>query len=952
MQLKFLTSALWASLALSAWVGSADATDTPDLVLPAASATGSAAFAQDNRDDGDREKKAKQLEQVVVTGSLIPRAQIETATPTVQITAEDIEAQGFQSVYEALKSSPFATGGVQGNQDGGSFTQGAETLSLFGLDPNFTLTLINGHPMSEYPLLYNGESNFVDLSSIPTAMVDHIDIVPGNQSAIYGSAAIAGVINIVLKDHIEGIDLSARVGGYGEGGGSNQRVSLVGGHGFGDLDVVYGIQYDHNAPVWAYQRDWTRTMDNRPDGNNNGRTSLDRLVYGYSPDDDYDELYFFGPAGPNACDGIRHLFNGTMRLNTADSRGPACGSPDSVGYATLLNRKQNTSGYLSMKMPLGDNAQAYADFLYNHNNVAFNVGSGFTWWGTGVDYGYGFDVQTGNLFLVQWGFAPEEVGGYDSIVSKNTTDSYNSTIGVRGGIGDSNWDYDAYYARSQTWLKTAERQRMAARIDQFFEDRFLGPVLGYVDDVFPAFDPDWSQLYTAITPADYRSFTEVLESRNQAWVQNLNLQLTNTSLFELPGGSAGLAALVQAGNQHWSNRPNEKLLAGEVWGTTATSGHGARTNYAGAVEINLPIWSWLTVDGSVRYDDYRFAGRSDGKATYKLGVELRPVDTLLLRANYATAFRAPDMARVFLGPSGFYDFVPDYYWCETNQPDRELSECSQGDVQIEGTQTSNPDLKDITAKSWGAGVVWSPWSNFNARFDYLDIRIDKEVRTQSSNQLMRDEADCRLGILDVNSPTCVDALERVQRDARGVVGAITVSPINISKERLKTVTLGADYRWDVGRAGALTFSTQYNNVLKHEQQQYAGDPYHDLLGDPRYRNEFKTMLSGDVTWVAGNWATTLYGRRYGAWPNYRAGYVQPYSYETEGARNNPAWTLYNLRVKYDLPENASISLTANNLFNKMPPRDKTFTAWPYYETQAYNVYGRAIFVEFDMHFGG
>src|SRR5690606_15896150 len=93
---------------------------------------------QDESSQEEKKKKEKptQLQQMTVTGSLIPRAQIETSTPTVQITAEDIKAQGFKSVYEALKSSPFATGGVQGNQDGGTFTQGAETLSMFGLDPN------------------------------------------------------------------------------------------------------------------------------------------------------------------------------------------------------------------------------------------------------------------------------------------------------------------------------------------------------------------------------------------------------------------------------------------------------------------------------------------------------------------------------------------------------------------------------------------------------------------------------------------------------------------------------------------------------------------------------------------------------------------------------------------------------------------------------------------------
>ncbi len=966
MKVKLLTTAVCATLAMSAWTGNAHAGSggALDLSLPAAGAArGTLAQGQSPQDQQEssssqdqeeqQKKKATELQQMTVTGSLIPRAQIETSTPTVQITAEDIKAQGFQSVYEALKSSPFATGGVQGAQDGASFTQGAETLSLFGLDPNFTLTLINGHPMAEYPLLYNGSSNFVDLSSIPMSMVDHIDIVPGNQSAIYGSSAIAGVINIVLKDHAEGFNVNVRVGGYSEGGGANQRISFTGGHQFGNLNVVYGMQYNHNDPIWAYQRDWTKSRESRPDGQNNGRTSLDRLIYGYDLTKDNPSLEFFGPLGEHACDGISNLWNGTMRYNDADARGPACGTEIGVGYATLKNKQQDTAGYLHMSLPLGENAQAYGDFLYNHQKVQYGVGANYTWWGTGADYGYLIDDRTGQLFLTQWGFSPEEVGGYDSVADTLNVDTLSSTLGVRGNVGDSDWAYDAYYSRSQQWLKSEDRQRIASKIDAFFQDRFLGPQYGTLIG-YPVYRPNWDNFYTAITPQDYRSFTEVLESRNQSWVQNLNLQVTNVDLFSLPGGSAGLAALVQVGNQHWSNHPNAKLLAGDVWGTTATSGFGKRENYAAAVEMNLPIWKWLTVDGSVRYDDYKFAGRSDAKATYKLGVEIRPIDTLLFRANYATAFRAPDMSRIFLGPSGAYSFVPDYYGCDQNQPGDPYADCTfvADGVQSFVNNTANPDLKDIEAKSWGAGIVWSPTNDFNARIDYVDIKVDKEVNDMSVTALMRNEADCQNGVLDPNSPTCVDAFNRVQRGGpRNLVEEITLSPINISKERTQAITAGANYRWDIGKAGSLTFGLQYNNVLKHEKQQYAGDPYEDLLNDPRYKDEYKSILAGDVTWGVGNWSTTLYGRRYGHWPNYMASYVNPYSYDTEGAKKNPSWTLYNLRVKYDLPSNASIAVTANNVFNKMPPRDTTFTSWPYYETHAYNVYGRAIFVEFDMNFG-
>ena len=147
--------------------------------------------AGDQSESKDKKKDTTELQGVTVTGSLIPRAQIETASPVITITGQDITREGFKNVYDALRSLPTAVGSVQDSQFTNSFTPGASTVSLLGLDPSFTLVLLNGKPLADYPFLYNSNSNFVDLTTIPNFMVDHIDVLTGNQSAIYGSAAIA-----------------------------------------------------------------------------------------------------------------------------------------------------------------------------------------------------------------------------------------------------------------------------------------------------------------------------------------------------------------------------------------------------------------------------------------------------------------------------------------------------------------------------------------------------------------------------------------------------------------------------------------------------------------------------------------------------------------------------------------------------------------------------------------
>jgi outer membrane receptor for ferrienterochelin and colicin len=150
----------------------------------------------------DQRSKTEQLETVVVTGSPIPQSTGEVATPVTVISAEDIRTRGFTSVADALQQSSFATGSVQGPESGG-FTAGAQTLSFFGLAPGYVKYLIDGRPMSDYPILYNGTDMITNIGGIPTVLVDQIDVLSGGQSSLYGSDAIAGLVNIVLKKELE-----------------------------------------------------------------------------------------------------------------------------------------------------------------------------------------------------------------------------------------------------------------------------------------------------------------------------------------------------------------------------------------------------------------------------------------------------------------------------------------------------------------------------------------------------------------------------------------------------------------------------------------------------------------------------------------------------------------------------------------------------------------------------
>ncbi len=919
------------------------------LAWPLAATTVHAQETATTESDTDTDKDATELDRILVTGSRIPRAQLETASPVITISAEDIQRQGFRNVSDVLRAQPLATGAVQDNQYAGSFTSNATTISLLGLSPSFTLILMDGRPLADYPLLYNGQSNFTDLTSIPTAMVERIEILPGNQSSIYGSAAIAGVVNIILKKRLDGMQLDARVGGYSDGGGDNERLQLTGGKAWDNLDITYGLQYSHQDPIYMRQRDFTDTTDDNPNPNLRYGSRTFIILNGFTGQ--YDD-----PG--TGCDNVAANFDGTTMRDFRPGRGFFCGSRAQPGYATLLNEEQGVSAYFNSNLRMGDNANFYTSILYGKNEAKNDSGSRF-WipnYNDGTD-GYIWNQTEQTLETYQHIFSPEEQG-----ITNFTTDSrsYNIALGVNGTIGDSNWDYDVYYSRSGYEVKSDQLWPLVDEMDAFFQEQFLGPQLGTYYG-YPVYEPNKPAFYQSITPEQFRAFSGNLRNTSSTWTHNFNVQVTNPDLVQLPAGSVGVAGVFQLGYQHWDNPVDPGVSGDDYFGLSGTSGSGNRANRAVGVEFSIPLLKSLTASVSGRYDSYKnIRAGSDAKATYKVGLEFRPVDSLLLRANYATAFRAPDMGYVFTGGNGFFSSQTDYYKCETYGPN---PDCPFEGLSLEGVQVANPDLKSITAKSYGFGFVWSPSDRYELRADYYNVRIEDEVLPQSFSRTLFDENECRQGRLDINSPTCVDALSRIQRGPLNAnpllsesVQLVTIKAINIAEEQISGITAGGSARFDWGRWGEFGFGLDYNLTLDHTTVTFPGDPETDLLSPQQALSaEFKSVLTGDISWQKNDWSANVHGIRYGSTPNYAAQFGVDTTPGTSQGRVGPHM-LYNLSVSYELTEKSALSLTVNNVLNTKPPFDPTYDgsqgfAPPFYNIFAYNGYGRAFWVQYRIDFG-
>jgi iron complex outermembrane recepter protein len=890
------------------------------------------------------------LRPVNVSGSLIDNASIQTATPTYTITAAEIKARGFNSVSEVLQSSVLATGSVQGPQSSGTFTQGAQTVSLFGLSPEFALILIDGKPLADFGQLYNGTNNFTNISNLPISMIDHIDVMPGGASSIYGSQAIGGVINIVTRERLDGGELSVRMGGYSDGGGANQRLNFAYGHDFGSLRVLAAGEFDSASPIWGYQRPLTLSTLSGPPGNPTPNAQAEVINFGQFGSSEFTghPLSYINP--PAGCD--TRLFGGstTLMSNASTWPGQYCGSDKLVGYVTYANQTRNYDGMLKLTDRINDSLRVYADFLIDWQQQSWYPGVS-TW--SLADYPHQAieDASTGNIVQLFKTFAPEEMpGGVVGQMYRQQDLLYQADIGASGRLGDSGWNWDVYYVRSGDRTTVIEPLWLSTAVDQFFSS-VLGPQLGTAPNSgVDIYRPNYAALFQPVTPAQYAGFNQSVSEFSNTWINDTRATLGNASLFALPGGDAGFAALVEAGGEAWYQPVDPLFAQNALFEHAATGGGGQRSHAASAFELNLPLLKSLTLDLSGRYDHYALNEGSDNhKFTYKVGIEFRPLDSVLFRGSYYTAFKAPDLASIFLGPTDYYTQITDYYQCAKAH----ATDCgSDYQYYVKGTTLANPLLQPTSAQNWTLGSTWSPLDGFSLSLDYLHMAIRDEVVEQDLDLLMHTEAQCLLGQLDPHSAQCLAAINQVQRATEtDQVSNVTTYYANLTDETIRSLIGTARYRFAPWHIGSFIVQLDYNDMLGHTYQIAPGQPPINLLADPLYSTEFKSVVSGSLTWTSpgGHWTSTLYGHRYGPSPNYAAQVNGP---NTPGASRLPPWITFNGSVSYRPTRNLEFSLLLNNIANKMPPIDPTYNVYPYYNVENYNVYGREIMLQADLKLGG
>ncbi|MDR3506875.1 MAG: TonB-dependent receptor [Caulobacteraceae bacterium] len=900
--------------------------------------------------DGGGREQADLANEVVVTGSRIPRLQFEGPAPVTVINATDIQNNGLATASDIMTSMTQNLGALDNNQKTNGFSPGAQAVDLRGLGPNHTLVLVNGRRIADYPQAYNGNSNFTDISNIPASMIDRVEVLTGAASAVYGSDAISGVVNFILKQKADGTTIDVRAGSTEHTGGASQRVQITSGYSNDKIDSVFGVEFYNADPIWAYQRSFTNSRQDSPAPSSSVYASPVFARIGA------DGNYI--PPDKATCEALSSYDHGSIVYATRPNYGNYCGSYKDVGYGTLENGRQSFNFYGSAKYHLNNSVDVFLD-LQAATSHQVSYDTPLQWQNSYQQNGSSIPVDFYNQAtskIEQWQrkyFTIEENGGFKAGEIRMDDATIALNTGVKGSIPGANWSYEALFGFAYNHLTSKEPALIAAKAQALY----LGPSLGVdPDSGLQIYNAPISRLYTPLTVAQFRSITKDSVDDDESSAENLTFTLNNTSLFKLPAGPVGFAAVAEYGHQYFGLKPDPQSLDGTYYGLHNTTAVGSRDHYGAGVEFSAPLLSKVTLTAAGRYDDYAYGDTNSGRFTYSAGLEYRPFHALLLRASVGTGFRAPDLSYLYAGLSGSSSGGTDYYLCRKNEPETGpdyADNCSNGDVSYNGQSHGSTKLKDETSKSFTLGFVFSPTRNFDFTADYYSIDLSNEVQYQSSDTVLREEADCRLGAtttgapMDINSGLCKQVISQVARNPSTAainpsgITAVLVLPINAADDRTSGLDFSARYRLNTERFGTFEFSGGYTYVLTHKIQLFAGDPVVNELTDLYDYVIPRNKATYSVAWTIGDLTTTLHGQTVGGLPNY------------DGNRRMGPTSLFNASLNYKVNARLGVSFVVDNLLDTKPGNgDSSWTNYPYYSSSWFSPVGRAFFIELKYRLGG
>lgn len=817
-------------------------------------------------------------EEVIVTGSRIARSgsDFDSPSPVITVDRDAIEKSGYSNLQQLMEKIPangngaFSTRG--NNQD--STANGAASISLRGLGADSTLVLINGRRVAISSFAESVTTNFVDINSIPVAAIERVEVLKDGSSAVYGSDAVAGVVNIILRKNFEGFEVSANYGSVTDGPYDETNLSAVWGTGTDTANVTMIFDYFKNTTLKNTDRGSHAFADQSAQGGADNRSSR-----GYPG-------RFVVSALPLDSDG---------QLTRTTRRDPDCPVERISGqtclydfgiWNLLIPEAERTGAMILAHQEIGGGAEVFTELALQHNT---SIAQGAP---TPLDNLAGLTVpitHPDNPFPDAQAILIDRYRTVDAGPRQwdIETNNLRGVLGLRGNLLGWDWELAAQRARSKS-EQTGDRSMGWVRTDFLQAEINAGRYNPFGGVTNPQSVID--------------SITTSLVRRGVSNMEGYEGQLSG-DLFDMPAGTVKMAAGAEWREESIADIPDDQFQRGLIFGTEAVSAQASRQTYAAFVEFAVPLVKGLDLSLAGRYDHYSDFGDTTNP---KLALRWQPIDQLALRASWGKGFRAPSLAQVGLGPSQDSLFFTDTLGCAVNP-----TYCGNTDYNL--VFSGNPDLKPEKSKTYNLGVSWQPTSNIELSVDYWDIRVEDKIDRVPFGFLY--QKFCQTQISDV----CVRGTP-LTGQALGQLQTIAVTFQNISEQKANGIDFGGYYSMDVG-PGKLTTGLSYTRLLKFERVELNNDGTafvtRPLAGEYEYPKD-RASLSAD-------WGTDKWGVYAGI------NYVGPFQdtpdadgdgvldFDTVKTPDVGSFTTVNLQARYTGIDHVKLLLGLDNAFDRDAP---------------------------------
>jgi iron complex outermembrane receptor protein len=876
-------------------------------LLLAASALGGTLSAQTGSSEDSSDKNPVTLQAFEVTGSRIKRVDSEGPLPIVQISRGDFDGSGYTNAADFLRDLPFNSGGNIDPQRTATFATGATTANLRGLGSRNTLVLINGRRIAGYGLPGgNGFSTVFDLSAIPTAAIDSIELLKDGASAIYGSDAVAGVINVKTRKNYSGLNTEVYFGNTTDTDSLFQRYGLTFGANTDRSEVVVVADYSTRNALKQADREVAANADLRRYGGRDNRSSA---VW----------------PGRVTVPGL-----GTVTYNAPTATPTVAGAVPYNGFAHGYNFSPITDNippreafgaYVWAKHQMTDRLYGFAEVMARTNRSTIEVAAApvFAQNEQGASAAGQIQLPATNPFNPfgvnlagsALAFRLVELGPRSTAIQSDAT----RLLAGFGGDLAADWTWEAAVMHSENKTAQANFNQAFDRLVQNALNGITGPRSGRQLWLNP-FGPNDPEVLDYLRSNFNRlsSFTTRIGDAN-----------VSGSIFELPAGKVGLAGGVELRTEKLESwRSLDEQLGQVVGGSEGLNTFGDRRVSSAYAELSVPLAKRTELQLAGRFEDYSDFGQTTKP---KVAVSVRPLDWLLLRGSFSQSFKAPDLAQLYNG--GTVSFSAGNV-VDPRRP-------ADAPRQLKIVTIGNPALAPEETDTYYFGFVIEPGkalfngalNGFSFSFDYFKFDGVNVIANFGGNTILTNElASPVFGSRVARAvPTAADV-------AAGLPGALLYvndSFQNVSTQKYEGFDFGARYEWRTASWGrfALVADLTYTKSIN-----FGGFEAIDTFGYPRFR------ANARLVWSKGDWSASVFANHLASYDD--VGFATA-SLGGNGLLNRVGeWTTFNPQVSYRGFNKFVVTVGANNALDTPPPR--SFAASEGYDNLTHNAEGRFVWV--------